>query len=402
MKVCNLLLLCLFNLFFSARLFAQNLFTEKTNMRYDAKFCMDCGTTKATCPPFTLNYITDKINRRYNFGNGGGAISFQVLVDSSGFSCVISHSDVTHSVLTSDLIRLLNVCIWKPATENGKPVSASVNVLFKVANGKISAKMERMDLSELASPGDPTIYNKQYSYTNSSLKNYDMTVWTKYNSPLPDNIGLACVVDKSDLLWYATARGLTRFDGTTFNAVNEFNSPLTATTMISDITVDKDNNKWMYANKAIYMYSDAGWKLFDSTRVAISAGYRIITNPTGEIFFTSHKGLMILRNEKVVLLDKERIPQLPSNDVYYAYYDTKGRLWIGTSHGSIVMDKKQNVTVFNGSDTPLNNVCITGITEDEHGNLYFSLNANKKSANEDIDEEGIAVMSADGKWTHYN
>ncbi|MDB5111112.1 MAG: hypothetical protein JWR67_2226 [Mucilaginibacter sp.] len=362
---------------------------------------MDCGDPKATCEAFTLNYISDKLNRRYNFGNGSGSITFQVLVDSTGFSCVLSHTDVTHSMLTNDLIRFLNGNIWRPAMENGKPVSASVNVSFKIVNGKISGQMERMDLTELNAPGNPTVYNKQYQYVNPSLNTYDFTVFTKYNSPLPDNIGEACVVDKSDILWYATPHGLARFDGKTINAVNETNSPLTATTAVHDIAVDKDNNKWLYANKAIYMYSDAGWRIFDSTHVAISSGYHIIANPEGEVFFTSHKGLLILRNDKIRLLNKELIGQLPSNNVYYAYYDTHKRLWIGTFRGSIMIDKKQKVTVFNNPNTPLNNVCISGIAEDEQGNLYFSLHAYKTSTG-DVDEEGIAMLRADGKWFHYN
>jgi ligand-binding sensor domain-containing protein len=402
MKIRSLLLTCLFNLFISAGVYAQNLFNEKIeNVCNITNYCMDCGTPKATCDAYTLNYISELINHRYNFNGGAGTITFQILVDSTGFSCVLSHTDVTHSALTYDLIRFLNGCLWHPAIVNGKPVAASVIVVFTIANSRIAGQMKRMDLTELEPPGAPVIYNQQYTYSNPLLNTYNFKVWTKYNSPLPDNISQTCVIDKSDTLWYATEHGLVRFDGNKFYAVNEYNSPLNSTTTVHAMAVDKDNNKWMNANKAMYMYNYSGWRLFDSTHFVVSSAYRIVTNPSGEIFFTSNKGLLIVRNEKVRLITKDLILQLPSNNVYFAYYDSRQCLWIGTDKGSIMIDKKKKATVFNRTNSPLKNVCITNITEDENGNLYFSVRACNKPAG-DNDEEGIIVKKADGTWLHYN
>lgn len=401
MKFRNLLLVCLFVFCGAAKLSAQNVFTEKIDVMNMPKFCMDCGTPKANCDSFTLAIICHRINYRYNFKDGSGTIAFQVLVKSTGISCVLSHNDITHSALTNDLIIALNTCIWSPALENGIPVNASVNVLFTIANGRISAQMQRMDLSELRPPDNPTVYNKQFNYSNPSLKSYNLTVYNKYNSPLPDNMSQICLVDKTDVLWYASAQGLTRFDGTTFNAVNETNSPFSATTAVHTMDVDKDNNKWMYAKNAIYKYNAAGWQVFDTARVGITKPYRIVTTATGEVFFPNSKGLLILRGDKIRLVDKQLVWQLPTNNIFYAFYDSKDRLWIGTARGTVMIDKKQNVTEFNTSNTPLENVTITNAVEDEKGNIYFSLYAYKKAPG-DNDEEGIAVMSANGKWSHYN
>jgi hypothetical protein len=401
MKICRLLLICFFTLFLSTNLFAQIIFPEKVNACNATSYCMDCGTPKANCDPYTLEYISYMVNRKYNFKGGYGSISFQVYVDSLGFSCVLSHNDVTNNQLTWDIIRYLNGCMWKPAIEGGKRVNSSVNVIFTIANNRIDGQMKRMDpkdLAQLKGPDNPTIYNKQYAYTNVSLKTYDFTVWTKFNSLLLDNVGEACVVDKTDELWYATDNGLTRFDGKNFDPIV---TPFAATASISSIAVDKDNNKWMNANRAIYMFNTTGWRMYDSTNFKISGTYRIIANPSGEIFFTNSKGLLIVRNNQYKLIDRHFTPLLPSNDVQYAYYDTHQRLWIGTANGSIMIDKKQKVNVFNNPSSPLYNVSISNVTEDENGNLYFSLNSCKKPTG-DMDEEGIAVMQADGKWAHYN
>jgi ligand-binding sensor domain-containing protein len=395
------LLIGLFIFFFPAVLSAQNLFSEKIELCNASNYCMDCGDPKATCAQFTLDYITDRINRKYLLKDVNLSITFQVLVEPSGFSCVLSHTDVTNSPLTAELIRYLNGNIWKPAIENGKPVAASVNVIFRIVNGNISAQMQRMDLAQLKPPGDPVIYNEKAVYNNPSLKNYEFTVWTKYNSPLPDNIAQSFAIDKTDLLWYATARGLTRFDGKTFNPVNEFNSPFTAETAVRDITVDKDNNKWVYINNTIYKCTDAGWQVYDFKKFIKSGITHILNSSNGKLIFTTKDGLVVVRNDKVVLLNKKTIPLLPSNNVLYAYVDSRNRLWIGTSKGSIMIDRDFFVTTFNTSDTPLKNVCISGAVEDEKGNLYFSLIGINKVEG-DNDKEGVAVLKTNGNWIHYN
>ena len=400
-KIYKLLLIGLFIFFFPAVLSAQNLFSEKIELCNASNYCMDCGDPKATCAQFTLDYITDRINRKYLLKDVNLSITFQVLVEPSGFSCVLSHTDVTNSPLTAELIRYLNGNIWKPAIENGKPVAASVNVIFRIVNGNISAQMQRMDLAQLKPPGDPVIYNQNTVYTNPSLKTYEFTVWTKYNSPLPDNIAQSFAIDKTDLLWYATARGLTRFDGKTFNPVNEFNSPFTAETAVRDITVDKDNNKWVYINNTIYKCTDAGWQVYDFKKFIKSGITHILNSSNGKLIFTTKDGLVVVRNDKVVLLNKKTIPLLPSNNVLYAYVDSQNRLWIGTSKGSIMIDKDFFVTTFNTSDTPLKNVCISGALEDEKGNLYFSLIGINKVEG-DNDKEGVAVLKTNGNWIHYN
>jgi hypothetical protein len=400
-RICKLSLAGLFIFLLPALVSAQNLYLQKVELCSSENYCMDCGSPKATCSQFTLDQIADKINRKYIFKDSNGTLYFQVLVEPSGFSCVLSHSDLTGSALTADLIRLLNGNIWRPAVENGKKVSSSVNVMFRIADGRISGRMMRMDLSQLQPAGDPIVYNKTTSYSNPSLKSYQFTTWTKYNSPLPDNVSQAAAIDQKDILWYGTEKGLTRFNGEIFDPVNEYNSPFTNETAIQEITVDKDNDKWVYVNGGIYKSTEAGWQVFDFKKFIKSTVTHILNSRNGELLFTTKDGMVVVRKEKVVVLNKKTLPELPSSNVYYAYVDSRKRLWIGTSKGSIMLDGTLLPTPFNTSDTPLKNMCISGVTEDEKGNLYFSLISDNKIAGDD-DREGIAVLKTDGTWLHYN
>src|ERR1700754_3492401 len=148
-KIRKLLLICLFICSLPSVLSAQNLFLQTNDICNPSNYCMDCGDVKATCDQFNLDYISDNINRKYSLKEAFRSITFQVLVADHGFPCVYSYTDATNSPLTADLIRFLNGNIWRPAKIDGKPVNASVNVVFRFAYGAISGRMQRMDLEQL-------------------------------------------------------------------------------------------------------------------------------------------------------------------------------------------------------------------------------------------------------------
>jgi len=333
-------------------------------------------------------------------------VMFQVLVDSVGQGCVLSHTDVSNSLVTKGIIGYLNTCTWHPAIENGKPTRSSINILFSITDGKISGELQRVDskafFTNMRSNGAPTIYNKTYTYANPNLNNYEFTTWDKTNSALNNNLSQHCLVDHTGTLWYATVLdGLKRFDGKTFTDVNESNSILDKTASVSAMAIDKENNIWLAGGKAVYKYNNDKWEKYDSTATNISWSGFITTSSNGEVFFAHSKGLSVLKDGKWNLINDQNTPQLPANRVYYGYRDKQGRLWIGTFSGSIMIDPAGKITSYNNSETPLNDACIYTITEDESGNVYFALSSTKKHG-VDMDEEGIAMLSKDGKWTHYN
>lgn len=152
---------------------AQNIFPQKVDGCNFSNFCLDCGEPKATYDTSTFNKFIDAINAKYNFKGGQGQIGLQVLVDSLGKGCVLSHTDTSNNQITKDLIQYLNNCKWNSAIENRKAINSSINVYFKISNDKITGQIQRVDITDMrenmSNPGKPEIYNKVYQYTNSSL-----------------------------------------------------------------------------------------------------------------------------------------------------------------------------------------------------------------------------------------
>ncbi|MGN6542450.1 MAG: hypothetical protein ACTHKY_16700, partial [Ginsengibacter sp.] len=135
----------------------QNLFPVKVEGCAVSAFCLDCGDPKATYDEDSFNQIIKAINTKYNFKGASGQIVLQVLIDSSGNGCVLSHSDASKNAVTLDLIQYLDHCKWKPAVEDSKPVASSINLAFKLNNDQLSGEIQRVDLEafndNMSNPG---------------------------------------------------------------------------------------------------------------------------------------------------------------------------------------------------------------------------------------------------------
>jgi len=299
----------------------------------------------------------------------------------------------------------LNNLKWNPAIENNKPVNASINIFIEITNDQLAAHVERVDMiamnDNMKNPGEPVIYNKVYKYKNASLNSYEIKVWQKENSKLHNDMSTTSIVDKRYIVWYATYNGLTTYNGKDFIRITEKNSPLKATESVRTIAVDNKNNKWISGDDAVYKFDNTKWLKFDSTKIGIASAYNIISTKFDELFFCDDKGLLILKNGKWNLFNNKTIKQLPSNRVYYAYRDKSLRLWIGTFGGSIMIDKDNKIIDYNKSNFPLKGSCITAMTEDDNGNIYFALNVNLRKERDDF-ADGIAVLTKNGEWKHYN
>lgn len=387
---------------------AQNVFPEKIEGCNTEEFCLDCGDPKAAYDQQDFDRIITDLRAKYDLKGVSGMIGIQVLVDSLGNPCVLSHTDKGKHKIVMDAIDRLRRCKWKPAIQGGKGVSSSVNVFLTIADGQLTGAIKHIDMDavndNIRNPGTPVIYNKQYTYSNGSLDNYDITIWQKENSGLPQDMSQHNIIDKNDTVWYITFNGMVKFDGKNFVRLTLSNSPFKAKDNAYTIAVDQQDNKWLCIDQATYKYNNRDWVKCTASEIGVGAegGYCIVPTPEGELLFGTDKGLVILKNGKYTVLDTSNVTGLPSNRVDFAYRDRKHRLWIGTFSGSVMIDTDGKVTNFNQSGTPLKNICLTGVEEDEAGNLYFSLFAFERSKLRDRPAEGLAILTTDGTWKHFN
>lgn len=397
---------------FSLNVKAQNIFPVKLENCSTDRFCLDCGDVKASYSEVDFAELQEKLNKSLNLTGINGAIKFQVIVDSAGRGCVLSHTDLSNNPITQQIIKHLNKFNkWTPSvTANKKEARTSINLVFTIKESivfsrkvsQILGKIERVDRAAFKKsfdrPVSPQIYNKDYVYKNENLKNYQITVWKSDNSNLPDNMNDNISIDKNGVLWLTAGDDLVTFDGKSFH-----NAGQKDLSYYRSIGTDNSNVKWVYAGKNIYSYDDKSWVKHDPQIIGIDGAYDIINNPeTGEVFFCADEGLIIYKNGNWSAINQHKVKELPSNRITFAKRDSKNRIWIGTFSGSIMIDESGKALSFNDTQTVLKGKCITSMDEDEKGNLYFSIyEFDRKVPGQINDDEGIAIRYFDGSYKQF-
>ncbi len=388
---------------------AQNLFPVKLNNCNTEKFCLDCGDVKAGYDEEGFSKLQEKLNMELNVNGIQGSVKFQVLVNSNGRACVLSHTDQSKNAITLKIIKELNKFKkWKPAITNGKlEEKSSINLIFVIKDNKISGQIEQVDMTAFKKsfdkPTSPEIYNKTYDYKNENLKRYKITFWNTSNSNLPNNLNDDITVDKNGLIWLTVDEGLVTFDGKEFKNAEQNITDKGEYFDYHALASDNNNVKWVYGKNNIYSFDNTKWTKYDSTEIGIDGAYKILNNPkTGEVFFCSDEGLTIYKDGIWTNINKGKFKLLPSNRVTFAKRDRKNRIWIGTFSGTAMIDENNVITNFENTTTVLKGKCITSMDEDENGNLYFSLyEFDRKDKQKVNNDEGIAILYADGTFKQF-
>lgn len=394
---------------FSLNLNAQNLFPVKLDNCKTEKFCLDCGDIKAGYQEKEFKKLEERLNKSLNLKDISGAVKFQVLVDSKGKACVLSHSDQSNNPITLKIVEELNKFNkWTSAvTDNVKQEKSSINLVFTIKDNKITGQIERVDMTAFKQsfdkPRSPEIYNKEYVYKNENLNKYKITVWNSNNSNLPNNMNDHITIDKNGIIWLTTDEGLVTFNGKEFQNAEQNITDKGKYFRYYGLTTDNDNTKWLYATGNVYSFNDKKWSKYEESEIGIKSGYKIINNPrTNEVFFCSDKGLTIYKQGEWSIINQDKVKELPSNRVSFAKRDSKNRIWIGTYSGTAMIDENNQVTNFENTTTVLKGKCITSMDEDENGNLFFTLyEFDRKEKGKVNNDEGIAIRYADGTFKQF-
>lgn len=388
---------------------AQNLFPIKLDNCKTDKFCLDCGDVKAGYDEKEFLKLQEKLNQELNLQGIKGAVKFQILVDSKGRACVLSHTDQSKNPISLQIIEALNnFRKWTPAITGGKKEEkSSINMIFSINENKIIGNIERVDMTAFKrsfdKPNSPEIFNKTYLYKNENLNTYKITVWNTKNSNLPNNMNDHIAIDKNGLIWLTIDEGLVTFDGKIFKNAEQNITDKGNFFSYYAIASDNNNVKWVYGTKNIYSFDNSKWTKYDANEIGIDGVYEIVNNiKTGEVFFCSDEGLTIYKEGKWSNINKNKVKEFPSNRVTFAKRDSKNRIWIGTFSGTVMIDENGKATNFEHTQTVLKGKCITSMDEDENGNLYFSLyEFDRKEKGKVNNNEGIAIGYTDGTFKQF-
>lgn len=185
--------------------------------------------------------------------------------------------------------------------------------------------------------------------------------------------------DPYGFIWIGTENGLNKYDGYDFTNFyhNQNDSLSLMSNYVRTLYCADDGIMWIGTSKGLqYMYPNSNEihtvKLPDANTVFITG---IIKLSNGDIWFsTSGKGIYRVRpNNLSVAENLEKLtPQLGLDVCRTIIEDYSGVIWIGTPLGVSVCDPNtMRITHF---ERDIINRDITGIHEDDEGNIFISTN----------------------------
>ena len=185
--------------------------------------------------------------------------------------------------------------------------------------------------------------------SNIGLMKYDNNKFTKFdksNSPIKYYI-YALSVDHNNSVWFTNGNiyngGLVQYDNEKWNVYTPENSQLT-TTVIYDIEVDNENNKWFVCNGAVIKYKDNHWTYYmtENTGINMTGAHQITFSNFNELWVLcdfSWSSVAYLDEPTVLKFDKSKwsIQDPPDFDSEISmataiYSDSKGRVWLARGY----------------------------------------------------------------------
>lgn len=151
----------------------------------------------------------------------------------------------------------------------------------------------------------------------------EWVIYNKSNSNLTDNQINAISIDKNDVKWVGTAKGLIRINAESWDSFNSSNS-LLPSNYIRAITVTDQGIAWVGTDMGLASYNGQKWSVFNTANSVLA-----------------------------------------SNSITCITYDQKNeRVWIGTDEGIVRIDKDGQWTLLYLTDL------VISLTCDRDGNLW--------------------------------
>lgn len=229
----------------------------------------------------------------------------------------------------------------------------------------------------------------------------------KSGSDILDNVARAILEDRNKYLWVATKAGRLHLYDSTLRQVNTFLSlPGVGNESFRNITyslfLDKNNYLWIGTkgyglsvttrplNKFVYNYRDISFRRFEySEKDSLSLGnnniYSICQDKSDNIWIGTYgNGINLIKdpygNDPEFIRVNNRNSNLSSNLVRNIMVDTTGNLWVATTFGLNLLEKKNiearlfSFKVFlrnTNDDKSLIYNDIIHMFQDSRGNLWF-------------------------------
>jgi len=229
-----------------------------------------------------------------------------------------------------------------------------------------------------------TLTEGVYKYNGSTFVNFttkDGLCSNKVNSLIEDSEGL---------LWFATSKGLCRFDGNVFTQFPlpqeeipsvslETGLPSRITEEVLSLIQDKSGDFWLgtlaggayhFDGKTFTSYLKFKGRIHPVDSVYNNVIQSIVEDDNGNIWFTSQTHGGITKYDGHVFTEFTMENGLPDDMIFSSFKEADGTLWFGTLNRGLICYRENSFSFFSEKDG-LNNNMVSCFYQDTSGKLWI-------------------------------
>jgi len=216
---------------------------------------------------------------------------------------------------------------------------------------------------------------------------------TQNSKIFSDNLSKV-VVDKYNNKWVGSIdHGLMKFDGKSWTSYE--NSGILSSNVITDLLIDSKDRLWVGSAKGLTVFNGATWQSLDN-KLPSQTITALEEDPYGNIWIGTNNGLVKYNNSSFQLFNIGN-SELPENIITSITFKNNGDMWLGTSQfGVVEFSNNRWTSYFNivrGIDPSISNY-ITDLTFDIDGVLWVFHQGCKTCGRN-------AIMRYDGDWSEF-
>lgn len=154
---------------------------------------------------------------------------------------------------------------------------------------------------------------------------------------LPSDMTIRILQDTTRYLWFATYKGIARFDGVNFANYNNTSSKAIKSVTIQDLTSDKYGNLWFASQRGVVRYAENSFttpeQLKKLDNISIEA---IFYDSTTNCLWLGTTSDGLFRYNFNTLEPLPEFLNLTQSVIKVIESDNKGNIWIGTQWGEVI------------------------------------------------------------------
>jgi ligand-binding sensor domain-containing protein/signal transduction histidine kinase/CheY-like chemotaxis protein len=225
---------------------------------------------------------------------------------------------------------------------------------------------------------------------NKAVSQYVQQIW---QDELPQSTILAITQTNDGYMWFATYKGLLRFDGVRFTVFDQKYDKDLKTNNIHSLYEDQNNTLWIGTNQGLFYFKDGDFQAFTRNKELSESLVSVLYGgQNGDLWVGTNKGLFQIKNSQVKQYTAKS--GLLSDTIFTICEDKKQNLWIGTSNG-LNCFKGGDLSVYDDKEKHFN-VAVRAICEDPLGNLWIGTDTGLKC----LSSKGVRLYTTENGLTH--